>query len=86
MLTEQTRQSILKLQQSYPQKRSALIPALHLAQNEVGYLPLEVQEEVAKLFDLATGEVHSVVTFYDMFFEKPFPLGEFREAINRILL
>ncbi len=71
MLTEQTRQSILKLQQNYPVKRSALIPALHLAQNEVGYLPLEVQEEVAQLFDLATSEVHGVVTFYDMFFEKP---------------
>ncbi len=71
MLTEQTRQSILKLQQSYPVRRSALIPALHLAQNEIGYLPIEVQEEVATLFDLNVNEVHSVVTFYDMFFEKP---------------
>ena len=71
MLTEQTRQSILKLQQKYPVKRSALIPALHLAQNEVGYLPIEIQEEVAQLFNLATSEVHAVVTFYDMFFEKP---------------
>ncbi len=71
MLTEQTRQSILKLQQKYPVKRSALIPALHLAQNEVGYLPLEVQEEVAQLFNIATSEVHAVVTFYDMFYEKP---------------
>jgi NADH-quinone oxidoreductase subunit E len=71
MLTEQTRQSILKLQRSYPEKRSALIPALHLAQNEVGYLPIEVQGEVAALFDLNVNEVHGVVTFYDMFFEKP---------------
>jgi NADH-quinone oxidoreductase subunit E len=71
MLTEQTRQSILKLQQKYPVKRSALIPALHLAQNEVGYLPLEIQEEVAQLFNLAVAEVHAVVTFYDMFYEKP---------------
>lgn len=71
MLTEQTRQAILDLQQRYPEKRSALIPALHLAQNEVGYLPLEVQTEVAELFDLATNEVHSVITFYDMFHEEP---------------
>ncbi|MBA3603514.1 MAG: NADH-quinone oxidoreductase subunit NuoE [Parachlamydiaceae bacterium] len=71
MLTEQTRQSILKLQLKYPVERSALIPALHLAQNEVGYLPLEVQEEVAQLFNLAPNEVHAVVTFYDMFYEKP---------------
>ena len=71
MLTENTRQSILELQEKYPVKRSALIPALHLAQKERGYLPLEIQSEVASLFDIALSEVHSVVTFYDMFFEKP---------------
>lgn len=71
MLTEPTRKAILELQQRYPEKRSALIPALHLAQNEVGCLPLETQTEVAELFDLAVSEVHAVVTFYDMFYEKP---------------
>jgi NADH-quinone oxidoreductase subunit E len=71
MLKEQTRQAILDLQQRYPEKRSALIPALHLAQNEVGYLPLEVQTEIAELFDIAVSEVHAVVTFYDMFHEEP---------------
>jgi NADH-quinone oxidoreductase subunit E len=71
MLTEQTRNAILKLMEQYPEKRSALIPALHLAQNEVGYLPPEIQKEVADLFALTVGEVNSVVTFYDMFYEKP---------------
>lgn len=71
MLTEKTTQAILKLQQKYPEKRSALIPALHLAQNEVGYLPSDVQSEVAALFDLDPNEVNSIVTFYDMFHEEP---------------
>lgn len=71
MLSEKTKKEILHLQTRYPVKRSALIPALHLAQAEKGYLPLETQEEVAMLFDLSLNEVHSVVTFYDMFFEKP---------------
>jgi NADH-quinone oxidoreductase subunit E len=71
MLTEQTRNAIIKLLHSYPEKRSALIPALHLAQNEVGYLPLEVQDEIAELFEIAASEVNGVVTFYDMFYEKP---------------
>jgi NADH-quinone oxidoreductase subunit E len=71
MLTEETKQAILKLQNLYPNKRSALIPALHLAQAEKGYLPRETQEEVASLFELETSEIHSVVTFYDMFFEEP---------------
>lgn len=71
MLSEKTRNAILNLQKKYPEKRSALIPALHLAQAEVGYLPRETQEEVAALFDLDSNEVNSIVTFYDMFFEKP---------------
>lgn len=71
MLSEKLKKAIIKLQSRYPVKRSALIPALHLAQAEVGYLPLEVQQEVAELFEIDTNEVNAVVTFYDMFFEKP---------------
>lgn len=71
MLTEQTKKSILELQKKYPEKRSALIPALHLAQAEVGYLPKETQQVVADLFELDANEVNSVVTFYDMFYDKP---------------
>jgi len=68
MLSEKTKCAILELQKEYPEKRSALIPALHLAQDEVGYLPLDVQEEIATLFDIDATEVHGIVTFYDMFF------------------
>lgn len=71
MLTEKTRKAITDLQKAYPEKRSALIPALHLAQAEAGYLPREVQNEVAALFGIDPNEVNSVVTFYDMFFENP---------------
>jgi NADH-quinone oxidoreductase subunit E len=71
MLSEKTKQRILELQKKYPEKRSALIPALHLAQKEVGYLPLEVQNEIANLFEIDENEVDSVVSFYDMFHEKP---------------
>lgn len=71
MLSEKTQNAILELQKLYPSKRSALIPALHLAQAEAGFLPLDVQKEVADLFDMSLNEVNSVVTFYDMFYEKP---------------
>jgi NADH-quinone oxidoreductase subunit E len=70
-LSEETKTAILNLQKRYPEKRSALIPALHLAQAENGYLPRDIQNEVADLFNLDPNEVNSVVTFYDMFFEKP---------------
>lgn len=71
MLSENTKKHILELQGLYPEKRSALIPALHMAQAEVGYLPRETQNEVAALFNIDPNEVNAVVTFYDMFFEKP---------------
>ena len=70
-LSEQTRAAILRLQERYPEKRSALIPALHLAQAEKGYLPREIQNEVAELFGVDPNEVNGIVTFYDMFFEAP---------------
>lgn len=71
MLSDETKNSILKLQEMYPKKRSALIPALHLAQLEAGYLSREIQNEVADLFGIDPNEVNAVVTFYDMFFENP---------------
>lgn len=71
MLTEKTRTAILELQKKYPVARSALIPALHLAQSEKGYLPRDTQNEVAELFGIDPNEVNSIVTFYDMFFEEP---------------
>lgn len=71
MLDEQMRKSILDLQKLYPKRRSALIPALHLVQSQIGFLPPEAQKEVAELFEIDVTEVRSIVSFYDMFFEKP---------------
>jgi NADH-quinone oxidoreductase subunit E len=62
---------VRRLQGLYPDKRGALLPVLHMAQDTFGYVSLEVQEYVAGLFDLAPSHVHEVVTFYTMFFQHP---------------
>ena len=62
---------VRRLQGLYPDKRGALLPVLHMAQDVFGYVPLEVQEYVAGLFDLAPSHVHEVVTFYTLFFQQP---------------
>jgi len=62
---------VRRLQSLYPDKRGALLPVLHLAQDTFGYVSLEVEEYVARLFDLAPAHVHEVVTFYTMFFQQP---------------
>jgi NADH-quinone oxidoreductase subunit E len=62
---------VRRLQGLYPDRRGALLPVLHLAQDAFGYISLQVEEYVAGLFDLAPSHVHEVVTFYTMFFQAP---------------
>jgi NADH-quinone oxidoreductase E subunit len=71
MLSEAARNQVADLIKKYPQPRSALIPALRLAQNEAGYLSESLIEEIARIFDLSPGEVNEVATFYSMFYTKP---------------
>ena len=62
---------VRRLQALYPDKRAALLPVLHLAQEAFGYISLEVEQYVASLFGLSPAHVHEVVTFYTLFFTKP---------------
>jgi NADH-quinone oxidoreductase subunit E len=62
---------VRRLQGLYPDKRGALLPVLHMAQDTFGYVSLEVQEYVAGLFDLAPSHVHEVVSFYTLYFQQP---------------
>jgi NADH-quinone oxidoreductase subunit E len=53
---------------AYPGKRSALIPLLHVAQEQDGYLTGQAVEHIAELLDLTPAEVMGTATFYDMIF------------------
>jgi len=55
----------------YPAARSALLPVLHMAQEDFGYLSMDVQKLVAETLELHLMAVREVVTFYTMFREKP---------------
>jgi NADH-quinone oxidoreductase subunit E len=55
----------------YPVKRSALIPMLLYAQDEVGYISEPVIQELAKRLDLFDLEVRSVLSYYSMLRTKP---------------
>ena len=62
---------VRRLQSLYPDKRGALLPVLHMAQDAFGYVSLEAEEYVASLFDLSPAHVHEVVTFYTLYFREP---------------
>lgn len=55
----------------YPQPRSALIPILHVAQEQNGWLTPDVIAHVAELLDLEAAEVYGTASFYDMLFTHP---------------
>jgi len=71
MLSDATRQEINTLIAKYPVPRSALIPSLHLAQAEKGYISTDVVREIAEIFELTPNEVFEVVSFYTMLFKAP---------------
>lgn len=62
---------VRRLQGLYPDRRGALLPVLHMAQDVFGHISHEVEQYVAGLFDLSPAHVHEVVTFYTMFFQQP---------------
>lgn len=53
--------------EKYPAPRSAIMPALHLAQRECGWLPDEAVQDLSELMGLSTTEINSVATFYTMY-------------------
>lgn len=55
----------------YPTKRSAVLPLLHMIQEEVGFISDEAQEWIAQKLELQPINVYEVVTFYPMFRRKP---------------
>ncbi|MGC8779611.1 MAG: NADH-quinone oxidoreductase subunit NuoF [Anaerolineae bacterium] len=67
MLSDKAKAEIRALQARYPVPRSALGPALYVAQREAGWLPPDVLAEVAALFDLDPTEVGEFASFYHMY-------------------
>jgi NADH-quinone oxidoreductase E subunit len=65
-------EEVQELREQYPQSRSAILPALRLAQHQHdGWLPPEALREVAEALDLAPAQVQAVASFYDMFHLEP---------------
>jgi NADH-quinone oxidoreductase subunit E len=64
-------EKVRSLMRRYPEGRqkSALLPVLHIAQEELGgYLSVDVMDYVASLLGIEPIEVYEVATFYSMFY------------------
>lgn len=59
----------------FPRPKSALIPLLHLAQEQDGYVTNEAMEHLAELIGITSAEVYGTASFYEMF--KFHPVGRY---------
>jgi NADH-quinone oxidoreductase E subunit len=55
----------------FPRRRSALIPIVHLAQEQDGYVTEDAMEHVAELLGIEPAEVFGTASFYEMFKFEP---------------
>ncbi len=55
----------------YPRSRSALIPLLHVAQQQDGWVTDEAMAHIGELLDLSSAEVLGTCSFYEMFKREP---------------
>jgi NADH-quinone oxidoreductase subunit E len=71
MLLEENKVRLDSIIARYPQKQAALLPALHLIQEQEGYISEEAMQYIADYLGIPFGHVLGVVTFYTMFYDKP---------------
>ena len=69
----------------YPpdQRRSAVLPALYLAQDQQGYITANAMRHVAELLGITPADVEDVVSYYTMFYTQP--VGKFVLQVCRTL-
>ena len=75
-------EEIKALPAKYPQPRSAVMPALDLAQEELGHLTPDAMSEVAAALQLDPGYVEGVATFYTLFHLEPVGKHRFYMCTN----
>jgi NADH-quinone oxidoreductase subunit E len=83
MYSEANEKKIDELLTHYPVKRSAVLPALFVAQEEHGYVTDEDVEYLARRLDMRVNEVEEVVTFYSMYSRRP--VGRYKLQVCRTL-
>lgn len=85
VLTDEMRKRIEAYIPRYPSKQAVTLPALHIVQDELRYVPMEAIAEIADMLDLSPAEVYDTMTFYGFFKEEHNKLGTTRLWVCRSL-
>ncbi|MGE5357762.1 MAG: NADH-quinone oxidoreductase subunit NuoE [Bacteroidales bacterium] len=83
--TPDNRKRIEEIASHYPpeRRRSAIIPTLHIVQEQQGYVSAAAMREVATVIGCTPAEVEDVVSYYSMFYTKP--VGKYVLQVCRTL-
>ena len=83
--TPERRARLEEICRHYPpeRRRSAVIPALYLAQEQQGYITANVARHVAEVIGITPAQVEDVVTYYTMFYTRP--VGKYVLQVCRTL-
>ncbi|HET8579491.1 MAG TPA: NADH-quinone oxidoreductase subunit NuoE [Nitrospiraceae bacterium] len=84
MLREKYKDEIEQILSRYPVRRSALLPLLHLAQQEQGYVTEAAMKEIAHILKVTPPQVYETITFYTMLNLKP--VGKFHIQVCKSLM
>ena len=80
--SEQSKQHIERILSRYPNRQAALLPVLHLAQEQFGALADDVVDLIARTLGLPHSHIHGVVTFYTMLHRKKVGTNELMVCTN----
>ncbi len=83
MYSEANEKKLDEIITHYPVKRSAILPALFIAQEEHGYVTDEDVKYLARRLEMRLNEVEEIVTFYTMFSRRP--IGKYKLQVCRTI-
>ena len=67
MLGESAQKRIAELKEKFPERKSAILPVMHVVLEEVGFYNRDILKQVAELLNLSEMEVTEAVSFYTYF-------------------
>jgi len=82
ILTDEMVAEIEALFPRYPTKQAVTLPALHVVNDRLRFVPLEAVVEIAELLELAPAEVQDTLSFYGLF-KQDAPHGKTRAWVCR---
>ncbi len=82
LLNDDLCRQIDELRPRYPTAQAVVLPALHLINDKLGYVPPAAVVELAELLELAPAQVQDTLSFYG-FFKQEKPQGKYRVWVCR---